>query len=245
MIPWDEDADVTMVHDDWIKLRDSFASKRNASDKLPLPDGQACSAVLIDMMSFGSTTAAHAGFEGVTGIPGRLVHECTGNYIDVFTARQDPANVKANQTQKDWYWLSEHKYGPYGGGYWGWSPKTIFPIKSCSLEGVPLFCPADPKKYLGKEYGHIGVPDHKWSEAQGDYLRINTQTGAFIMAPDGQHNTKLREQHHLQQLAGKQPPSFIVLFVGLAVLGGAGVLWTGIMHRGRTLHPSSYARVPS
>ena len=33
-----------------------------------LPDGQACGAVLIDMMSFGSTTSDHLGFDGVTPI---------------------------------------------------------------------------------------------------------------------------------------------------------------------------------
>jgi hypothetical protein len=172
------------------------------------------------MMSFGSTTSDHLGFDGVTGIPGRLVHECTGNYIDVFTARQDAENVKTNLTQ-DWYWLSEGKYGPYGQGHWGWSPETIFPIKSCTLEGVPLFCPRDAEKYLSKEYGHIGVPDHKWSEVKSDYLRINTETGAFI----GQHNAKLREQHKMPQSIGLPGPAvFFVLFICLALLGIFGVV---------------------
>ena len=31
--------------------------------------------------------------------------------------------------------------------------------------------PRDPTAYLAKEYGHVGVPDHKWLADQHDYYQ--------------------------------------------------------------------------
>jgi len=117
--------------------------------------------------------------------PARVVHECTGNYIDIFTARQDAKGCSTEyckENEADFYWLSEHKYGGYGSmaSYWGWNKSVILPLTPCSLEGVPISCPHDLKAYLLGEYSDFNVPDHKWSAAAGDYLRINTQTGQFL-----------------------------------------------------------------
>ena len=76
MIPWDEDADVTMLDMSWDAMRAAIQCAAATSEQaLPLPDGEPCGALFLDMMSFGAPAAAHAGYDGLTGIPGRIVHE--------------------------------------------------------------------------------------------------------------------------------------------------------------------------
>lgn len=56
MIPWDEDADITIMFDDWRRVRAELRRRMKQPDhaSIPLKPGEKCGCLLVDTASFGS-----------------------------------------------------------------------------------------------------------------------------------------------------------------------------------------------
>jgi hypothetical protein len=156
-IPWDEDADVTMMEGSWQSVVDLLKQEVH-SDPQPNAEGARCGCLLVDMASFGSE---RRGFRGMNMIPGRVINECTGNYVDIFNAKPLDGSEKVVLSQQPLF-----KYAVYS-----WERSVVLPPVQCYLEGHPFKCPARPWEYLDVyPYGSTAkTPDHIWSDKYKTY----------------------------------------------------------------------------
>jgi hypothetical protein len=156
-IPWDSDADVTMTEDSWHQIVSML--KEQHQETAPNAEGAACGCLLLDTASFGSR---RQGFDGRNQIPGRVVNECTGNYVDIFNTFEHDGRLVLSQQSKD------HP------GAWSWPESVVLPPQKCAFDGYVFNCPADPAKYLeAYPYGANkgwAKPDHSWDKKKHIYV---------------------------------------------------------------------------
>jgi hypothetical protein len=214
-IPWDVDGDVAMALTDWYRVRsflNSTTAERSPDEakKLPLPEGESCGCLLVDMDSFGSSRPS--AIPGISGIPGRIFHECTGNWVDIFAVfdREDAmfhqsADRRVTQLSAAKMLFNTLPQGSMADGLLFKYPEDmVYPLQDCSFEGYSFECPAHTKKYLIIEEGkHVQTPDHVY----------DSKTNSFVMsakaAGDAVHSTVTRAQASMCRLAAKGmfPPS--------------------------------------
>jgi hypothetical protein len=156
-IPWDSDADVTMTEDTWQAVV-SLLKDQHQTQTQPNAEGAPCGCLLLDMASFGSH---RPGFDGRNQIPGRVVNECTGNYVDIFNAVEQDGKLVLSQLS--------HKHDK-----WSWPRAVVLPPRKCKLEGFDFNCPSHPSKYLeAYPYGldkAWAKPDHTWDKKKHAYV---------------------------------------------------------------------------
>ena len=151
-IPWDNDADVTMLEASWKEVVEMLM-REDHGDPQPNAEGAPCGCLLVDTASFGS---ARLGYGKMNQIPGRVINECTGNYVDIFNARPTERFGLVLSQQPDWLDENEAKSR--------WNRMVVLPPKPCKLEGYPFKCPAQPWRYLDAySYGvQASEPDQVW-----------------------------------------------------------------------------------
>jgi hypothetical protein len=158
-VPWDNDADVTMVEDSWQSVASLLMQEAHANPQ-PNAEGARCGCLLVDTASFGSR---RAGFTNLNQIPGRVINECTGNYVDIFGARRYGMGTLVLSQQPDYSDESQAK--------WKTDRSVVLPPKPCKLEGYPFKCPAKGWRYLDS-YGYDPPPtqaDHVWDPKRKVY----------------------------------------------------------------------------
>jgi len=163
-IPWDSDADVTMVDSTWNEVVGILRSTEH-SDPQPNAEGAACGCLMVDTVSFGSHRHSPLG-QGLNQIPGRVINECTGNYVDIFNVVDQGGR----------YALTQQPVGSIGsrlkGGGWNWDRSVLLPPKKQTFEGFPFKVPQQPWKYLAAyRYGRAAdKPDHLWDKKHKRYI---------------------------------------------------------------------------
>jgi hypothetical protein len=171
-IPWDSDADVTLMEDSWQKVVGLLKQEKH-DDPQPNTGGAPCGCLLVDTESFGSRRPGYRGVEGkyYNQIPGRVINECTGNYVDLFTAVSTDGGQKLVLSQQPW-WLGPPPYAVH----WSWDRADVLPPQRCDFDGFPFKCPADPWKYLdGYSYGPTASkPDHVWDSEHLTYSKCKS-----------------------------------------------------------------------
>jgi hypothetical protein len=151
-VPWDNDADVTMMEDSWAKVS-ALLMREDHTDPQPNAEGAPCGCLLVDTASFGSQ---RAGYGMMNQIPGRVINECTGNYVDIFNARLVGMDTIILSQQPDWTDEGTVKSS--------WHRAVVLPPKPCKLDGYPFKCPAQPWRYVDA-YGYsppATEADHVW-----------------------------------------------------------------------------------
>ena len=53
-------------------------------------------------------------------------------------------------------WQHRGRWGPSGNGHWSWSQPVVFPLSACSLEGVPMQCPAERSVFPSMPFSPAG-----------------------------------------------------------------------------------------
>jgi hypothetical protein len=162
-IPWDSDADVTMMEETWNQVTSLLQATQHTAHQ-PNREGEPCGCLLLDTTSFGSH---RHGYNGRNQIPGRVINECTGNYVDIFNGIDDEMGRVA---------LSQQPVGEVGsrlkGGGWFWDRSIILPPRTIKFEGFPFKVPHHPWKYLDAyRYGRVASkPDHVWDAQHKRYV---------------------------------------------------------------------------
>ena len=134
-IPWDDDADIVMTHDNWLKFKEAFA-------KNPLPNRRLTS-IDIDASDYGQVMAR---YHDVT--QEQLLKYCTifglkqGIYIDILILDNFPDDAKDraeyNQTFLDYCELAQKRY----------CPSSYLPGKSHYKEKIAFFLFKNRQKEL-------------------------------------------------------------------------------------------------
>jgi hypothetical protein len=155
-----------MMQDSWQKVVDLLKQEAHI-DPQPNAEGAPCGCLLVDTVSFGSHRYGHG---GMNQIPGRVINECTGNYVDIFNAKP------LNETEPVTLVLSQ-QHGSNGDQSvvnWSWDRSVVLPPSGCVFEGYPFKCPAHPWKYiLVYPYGESAkYPDHRWNQMTHSYNAI-------------------------------------------------------------------------
>jgi hypothetical protein len=163
----DSDADVTMMEESWQQVV-SLLKQEEHSDPQPNAEGAPCGCLLVDTVSFGSH---RFGWGGMNQIPGRVINECTGNYVDIF-------NMKPLNDTRQTLVLSQQQgaNGVQSNIIWSWEKSVVLPPGGCVFEGYPFKCPARPWKYLDVyPYGYSAkYPDHRWNKMSRTYNNIGS-----------------------------------------------------------------------
>lgn len=184
-IPWDDDADVSMTNHSWADVQRYLRNQTNAA-RLPVDDpGPSCGCVLLDTKSFGSSRYNSLKHDGSISIPGRVVNECTGNYVDIFTVSPVPSDSffklskggAATGSGVATWALSQPAFKPpfyLTPQAIQWPAPFLFPPKSCKLDGHKFLCPSMPRLYIdGLNYSTPWAhPDKKWSHQTHSYIKV-------------------------------------------------------------------------
>ena len=134
-IPWDDDADIVMTHDNWLKFKDAFT-------KSPFPN-RSLTSVDIDASNYGQ---AMARYHDIT--QEQLIKYCTifnlkqGVYVDILILDNFPDDIKKqkeyNQTLIDYCELAQKRY----------CPSSYLPGKSNYKEKIVFFLLKNRQKEL-------------------------------------------------------------------------------------------------
>ena len=145
---------------------------RNQSTYGHLPEQRsrnACGCILVDGQSFPQGRLStwpklkSNALWSAKAQPGRIINECTGNYIDIFTMTKQAS--KAANTPSIWR-------DSWGNGEIPYPQSTIFPLQPCMFDKHEMLCPNNATAYLALSYHNadVMIPDHFWNETTQTYV---------------------------------------------------------------------------
>jgi hypothetical protein len=170
MIPWDEDGDVVMTSSTWAAIK-----RRLRHDHLPSEQHKPCGCILLDERSVpkhlsvwgNDTFKADKARRESPAIPGRVMNECTGNYIDMFLAVKNKRKAGEEQEYRlrGWSWYKRPLR---------WAESVLLPPKPCYFETHQMMCPANSSEYLD-QWGYSPdwrMPDKKWDATNKTFVSV-------------------------------------------------------------------------
>jgi len=195
-LPWDVDADVTVTAKTWKTVQKYLKGlKHSGDDILPKPASKTCGCLIVDTASFGSNRISSSA--EWNGMPGRVIHECTGNYVNIYTAYSSTyASLELSRAPKP------------SGRPFKWSKTVIFPLKRCSLSGIALECPQKAVSYLEKEYSSPLKAGYKWDAKSCAFVKSRAKAGqpaglgAKLYGKCAGKSRVPRAKHHGSNLVG-------------------------------------------
>ena len=183
-ISWDEDADVQITRTSWDAVL-QYMRNQSTYGHLPVqrPAG-ACGCMLVDQTSFPTRRLpswpklkTREMRKTSSGQPGRVVNECTGNFVDIFVATKQATRRSRGDVGSSGHLSSSPTWASscltFCKGLkseWCAKPRfpkaIIFPLKPCTFDRHEMLCPNNVSAYLATVYPNdvdLMTPDHTWN----------------------------------------------------------------------------------
>merc|ERR1712151_364941 len=179
-IPWDVDADVGMLREEFAKFNNTLNQGLLHNQELGLPAD-----IIITTQQVPSKVNRATARENV--LPGRVIDTATGLYVDIFGdyfLRKDgdvqmfwpyPASKRCTNNTAidvDVETIGKACQGPCNHEWCYVFPRgEVLPLVQCHLKGVGewLYCPQNEDAYLHTQYFDCCTPDHSWSISKQDF----------------------------------------------------------------------------
>ena len=119
--------------------------------------------------------------------PGRVINECTGNWVDIFMATKQTAGTSSGdevmvgslgrRVSSPPTWVSSKKTTCKGKreewcAYARFSETGLFPLKPCMFDNHTMLCPNNVSAYLADAYPGVHLHlDHQWNSTLETYVK--------------------------------------------------------------------------